>query len=43
MGLPDVLRYRTLLAEAAWALGRLDITVYLVTAKGAVQIWEREN
>lgn len=42
MGLPDKPRYRTLLNEAGWALERLDITVYLVTAKG-VQIWQREN
>jgi Holliday junction resolvase-like predicted endonuclease len=43
MGLPDKLRYRTLLNEAGWALERLEITAYLVTAEGAVQTWEREN
>jgi Holliday junction resolvase-like predicted endonuclease len=43
MGLPDMPRYRTLLGEAAWALERLDITVYLVTAEGAVLVWAREN
>jgi hypothetical protein len=43
IGLPDKPRYRTLLDEAAWALERLAITVYLATAEGAVQIWEREN
>lgn len=43
LGLPDMPRYRTLLSEAGWALERLDITVYLVTAEGAVEIWEREN
>jgi hypothetical protein len=43
MALPDMPRYRTLLGEAAWALERLDITVYLVTAEGSVQVWEREN
>ncbi len=43
MGLPDMPRYRMLLGEAGWALDRLDITVYLVAADGAVEIWEREN
>jgi hypothetical protein len=43
MGLPDMPRYRSLLGEADWALERLDITVYLVTADGAVRVWEREN
>jgi hypothetical protein len=43
MGLPDMPRYRVLLGETRWALNRLDITVYLVTAEGAVMIWEREN
>ena len=43
LALPDMPRYRTLLGEAGWALERLDITVYLVTAEGAVEIWEREN
>jgi hypothetical protein len=43
MGLPDMPRYRTLLGEAGWALDRLDIMIYLVTAEGAVQSWEREN
>jgi hypothetical protein len=43
MGLPDMPRYRALLGEAGWALARLDITVYLVTAEGAVQTWEGEN
>ena len=43
MGLPDMPRYRTLLGETSWALDRLDITAYLVTAEGAVDIWEREN
>jgi hypothetical protein len=43
LALPDMLRYRTLLAEAGWALDRLDIRVYLVTADGAVETWEQEN
>jgi hypothetical protein len=43
LGLPDMPRYRTLIGEVGWALKRLDITVYLVTAEGAVEIWEREN
>jgi hypothetical protein len=43
MGLPDMPRYRTLLSDAGWALDRLDITAYLVTADGVVEIWEREN
>jgi hypothetical protein len=43
MGLPDMPRYRTLLGEADWALDRLDITVYLVTAMGAVQVWGQES
>jgi len=43
LGPPDMPRCRTLLGEAGWALKRLDITVYLVTAEGAVEIWEREN
>lgn len=43
MALPDMPRYRNLLAEAGWALDRLDITVYLVAAAGAVEMWEREN
>jgi adenine-specific DNA-methyltransferase len=32
-----------MLSEAGWALQRLDITASLVTADGAVEIWEREN
>jgi hypothetical protein len=43
LALPDMPRYRTLLAEADWALDRLDITVYLVTADGAVEMWKQEN
>ncbi len=43
MGLPDKPRYRTLLRQAGQALERLDITVYLVTAEGAVHTWEPEN
>jgi hypothetical protein len=43
MGLPDMSRYRNLLGEAAWALERLGITVYLVAADGAVRVWEREK
>ncbi len=43
MALPDMPRYRNLLAEAAWALDRLNITVYLVTADGTVEMWEQEN
>jgi hypothetical protein len=43
MGLPDMPHYRTLLDEVGWALNRLDIMVYLVTADGAVELWEREN
>lgn len=43
MALPDKPRYRVFLGEASWALKRLDITVYLVTAEGSVEIWEREN
>jgi hypothetical protein len=43
MGLPAIPRYRTLLGQVGWALDRLDITVYLVTAEGLVQIWERED
>ncbi len=43
LALPDMPRYRNLLAESGWALDRLDIMVYLVTAEGAVEIWKREN
>jgi len=43
IGLPDMPRYRTLLGEAGWALDRLDIRIYLVTANGTVREWEREN
>lgn len=43
MGLPDMPRYRALLGEAAWALQRLEIAVYLVTAEGTVHIWEAES
>jgi hypothetical protein len=43
MGLPDIPRHRTLLGETGWALNQLDIAVYLATAEGAVEIWEREN
>jgi len=43
LALPDMPRYRTLLGEAGWALKRLDITVFLVTADGAVENWEQEN
>lgn len=43
MGLPDMPRYRALLGEAAWALRRLEITVYLVTEDGTVHIWEAES
>jgi hypothetical protein len=43
LGLPDMPRYRTLVGEAHWALKRLNITIYLVTAEGAVETWEREN
>jgi hypothetical protein len=43
LALSDKPRYRTFLGEADWALKRLDITVYLVTAGGSVEIWEREN
>ncbi len=41
--LPDMPRYRTLLGEVGWALERLDITVYLVTAEGVVEVWERKD
>lgn len=43
IGLPDMPRYRTLVGEADWALNRLNITIYLVTAEGTVETWEREN
>jgi hypothetical protein len=43
LALPDMPRYRKLLGEAGWALGRLDITVFLVTEQGAVETWKREN
>jgi hypothetical protein len=36
-------RYRTLLGEAAWALDRLEITVFLVDAEGTVEMREQEN
>ncbi|MGH3304406.1 MAG: hypothetical protein ACRDOK_22545 [Streptosporangiaceae bacterium] len=43
LALPDKPRYLTLLAEAGWALRRLEIVVYLVEPDGSVQPWEREN
>jgi hypothetical protein len=43
LALPDKPRYRTLLSEAGWALDRLEILVYLVTADGSVQTWGTEN
>lgn len=43
IGLPDMPRYHTLLGEAGWALERLAITVYLVTALGVVETWKQEN
>lgn len=43
LGLPDKQRYRSLLGQANWALRRLEITVYLVSADGSVQMWERED
>lgn len=43
LALPDIQRYRTLLDEVEWALGRLGITVFLVSAQGAVEVVEREN
>jgi hypothetical protein len=43
LALPDMPRYRTLLAEAGWAIQRLEIIVYLVEADGAVHTWEPEN
>jgi hypothetical protein len=43
LALPDMPRYQNLLAESRWALERLDITVYLVTALGTVRVWEWEN
>lgn len=41
--LPDKPRYRTLFAEAGWALRRLDVAAYLVAADGSVQTWEGEG
>jgi hypothetical protein len=43
LALPDMPRYRTLLAEAGWAIQRLEIIVYLVEADGVVHTWEPEN
>jgi len=43
LALPDMPRYRTLLAEVGWAIRRLEITVYLAEADGAVHTWEPEN
>jgi Holliday junction resolvase-like predicted endonuclease len=43
LALPEKPRYRALLSETAWALGRLRITVYLVAADGTVTAWEREG
>jgi Holliday junction resolvase-like predicted endonuclease len=43
LALPDKPRYRTLLAEAGWAIQRMEIIVYLVEADGAVHIWEPDN
>jgi hypothetical protein len=43
LALPDMARYRTLLAEAGWALDRLEIAVFLVTVEGTVKVWERES
>lgn len=43
LALPDKPRYRTLLAEAGWAIQRLEMTVYLVDADGAVHTWEPED
>jgi hypothetical protein len=43
LALPDMPRYRTLLAEAGWAIQRLEITIYLVEADGAVRTWEPES
>ena len=43
LALPDMPRYRTMLAEAGWAVQRLEIIVYLVEADGIVHTWEPEN
>ena len=43
LALPDMPRYRTLLGEAAWALDRLEITVFLVDAEGTVEMREQEK
>jgi hypothetical protein len=43
LALPDKPRYRTLLAEAGWAIQRMEIIVYLVEADAAVNTWEPEN
>lgn len=42
LALPEKPRYRTLLAQAGWALDRLNIAIYLVTEDGSVQTWGRE-
>lgn len=39
IALPDMPRYRNLLASTKWALETLNIIVYLVDSTGAVQIW----
>jgi hypothetical protein len=41
--LPDKPRYRTLLAQARWAIERLEMTIYLVTEDGSVLTWQKEN
>lgn len=43
LALPDMPRYRSLRAEAGWALRRLNMIVYLVEAAGSVQTWEGAN
>jgi hypothetical protein len=43
LALPDKPRYRRLLAEAGWAIQRLEMSVYLVEADGVVHTWEPEN
>jgi hypothetical protein len=40
---PGMPRYRALFQQAGWTSERLDITAFLVTAEGPVEIWEREN
>lgn len=41
LALPDRTRYRGLLEDVAWALLRLDVTVYLVHDHGEVVEWTR--